>query len=79
MTSDVQVNMSGNADKLTQVRRALLGEWTGWNVESLTSIGLSRFFLALLITYLLMSALFESECALNSLWHHALQAGRVAA
>lgn len=60
MTSDVQVNMSGNADKLTQVRTALLGHWTGWNLQSLTSVGLSRFFLALLITYLLMAALFES-------------------
>jgi HAE1 family hydrophobic/amphiphilic exporter-1 len=60
MGSDVRVNLSGNADKLTQVRRSLLGSWTGWNVDSFTSIGLSRFFLALVITYLLMSALFES-------------------
>jgi len=60
MTSDVQVNMSGNADKLTQVRTALLGRWTGWNLESFKSVGFSRFFLALLITYLLMAALFES-------------------
>ena len=60
MASDVQVNMSGNADKLTQVRTALLGRWTGWNFPSLKSVGLSRFFLALLITYLLMAALFES-------------------
>lgn len=60
MASDVQVYMSGNADKLTQVRTALLGHWTGWNRESLMSVGLSRFFLALLITYLLMAALFES-------------------
>jgi HAE1 family hydrophobic/amphiphilic exporter-1 len=60
MTADVQVIMSGNADKLTQVRTALLGRWTGWNWESLRSVGLSRFFLALLITYLLMAALFES-------------------
>ena len=60
MTSDVQVNMSGNADKLTQVRTALLGHWTGLNLQSLGSVGLSRFFLAILITYLLMAALFES-------------------
>lgn len=60
MTSDVQVNLSGNADKLTQVRTALLGRWDGWNIASLKSVGLSRFFLALLITYLLMAALFES-------------------
>lgn len=60
MASDVQVNMSGNADKLTQVRTALLGHWNGWNRQSLLSVGLSRFFLALVITYLLMAALFES-------------------
>ena len=60
MSSDVQVNMAGNADKLSQVRTALLGHWTGWNLESIKSVGLSRFFLALLITYLLMAALFES-------------------
>lgn len=60
MASDVQVQMSGNADKLTQVRTALLGQWDGWNLASLKSVGLSRLFLALVITYLLMSALFES-------------------
>jgi len=60
ISSDVQVRMAGNADKLTQVRRALLGQWTGWNWDSLFSVGLSRFFLALVITYLLMAALFES-------------------
>ena len=60
MASDVQVNMSGNADKLTQVRTSLLGHWTGWNFESISSVGLSRLFLALVITYLLMAALFES-------------------
>jgi HAE1 family hydrophobic/amphiphilic exporter-1 len=60
MTADVQVNMSGNADKLTQTRTALLGRWDGWNLESLASVGFSRFFLALVITYLLMAALFES-------------------
>jgi HAE1 family hydrophobic/amphiphilic exporter-1 len=60
MTPDVQVNLSGNADKLTQVRTALLGRWDGWNWASLKSVGLSRLFLALLITYLLMAALFES-------------------
>lgn len=60
MSSEVRVIMSGSADRLTQVRRALLGSWTGWNRESLWSVGVSRFFLALLITYLLMAALFES-------------------
>ena len=60
MTADVRVNMAGNADKLTQTRTALLGHWDGWNLESLASVGFSRFFLALVITYLLMAALFES-------------------
>jgi HAE1 family hydrophobic/amphiphilic exporter-1 len=60
MTPDVQVALSGNSDRLTQVRTSLLGNWSGWNLDSLTSIGLSRLFLALLITYLLMAALFES-------------------
>ena len=59
MSPEVQVNLSGNADKLTQVRTALLGKWSGWNRDSLKSVALSRFFLALLITYLLMAALFE--------------------
>ncbi len=60
MPNDVLVNMAGNADKLSQTRRAMLGRWTGWNWESLLSVGLGRFFLALVITYLLMAALFES-------------------
>lgn len=60
MPIDIMVNMAGNADKLSQTRRAMLGRWTGWNWESLLSVGLGRFFLALLITYLLMAALFES-------------------
>ncbi len=59
MPDDDVVSLSGNADRLTQVRRALLGRWTGWNRQSLLSVGLSRFFLALVITYLLMAALFE--------------------
>ncbi len=60
ITADINLYFSGNADSLTETRRALLGAWTGFNAESLLSVGFSRFFLALLITYLLMSALFES-------------------
>ena len=56
----VTVRFSGNSDRLTQVRTAMLGKWTGFNWESFYSLGLSRIFLALLIMYLLMSALFES-------------------
>ncbi|HOD80795.1 MAG: Multidrug resistance protein MdtC [Planctomycetes bacterium ADurb.Bin126] len=60
ITPDVRVRFSGNADRLSQTRMALLGTWTGWNFDSVLSVGFSRFFLALLITYLLMAALFES-------------------
>ena len=60
ISPDVLVNFAGNADRLSQTQAALMGKWTGWNVESLLSVGFSRFFLALLITYLLMAALFES-------------------
>ncbi len=54
------VTLSGTADKLTQVRSALLGRWQGWNGKSFYSILTSRMFLALLVTFLLMAALFES-------------------
>jgi hydrophobic/amphiphilic exporter-1 (mainly G- bacteria), HAE1 family len=60
ISADVSVKFSGNADRLSQTQQALLGKWTGWNAESLMSVGFSRFFLALLITFLLMAALFES-------------------
>jgi len=60
ITSDIRIKLAGNADKLSQTQAAMLGKWTGWNLESLLSVGLSRFFLALLVTYLLMAALFES-------------------
>ena len=60
MGPDIRVNLAGNADKLQQTRVALLGKWTGWNKESFLSLLTSRMFLALLITYLLMVALFEN-------------------
>ncbi|MBN1911291.1 MAG: efflux RND transporter permease subunit [Pirellulales bacterium] len=60
MGNDIFVSLSGNADRLSQVRESLMGKWTGWNWASLGSVALSRFFLALLITYLLMAALFEN-------------------
>lgn len=56
----VEVRLSGTADKLTQVRGALLGTYSGFNMDSLLSIGFSSLFIALLVTYLLMAALFES-------------------
>ena len=60
MGNDIFVSLSGNADRLSQVRASLLGDWSGWNWSSLGSVALSRFFLALVITYLLMAALFEN-------------------
>ncbi|MAE63394.1 MAG: acriflavin resistance protein [Phycisphaeraceae bacterium] len=56
----VQVDATGSASKLTQVRQAVTGVWEGWSWPSLRSVGLSRFAIALLVTYLLMAALFES-------------------
>ncbi len=60
VTPDIQILLAGSADKLTQVRTAMIGQWTGFNMESLTRLLTSRFFLSLLITYLLMAALFEN-------------------
>ncbi len=55
-----QVNLAGTADKLSKMQETFLGRWTGWNSESLISILTSQFVLVVLITYLLMAALFES-------------------
>ncbi|MEM9414192.1 MAG: efflux RND transporter permease subunit [Planctomycetota bacterium] len=56
----VEIAYAGSASKLEQVRTAMIGEWTGLNAESLRSLGVSRLFIALLVTFLLMAALFES-------------------
>ncbi|WDQ15302.1 efflux RND transporter permease subunit [Rhodopirellula sp. P2] len=58
--NDIFVTLSGNADRLSEVRASLMGRWTGWNWDSIGSVALSRFFLAMVITYLLMTALFEN-------------------
>ncbi|QDU71248.1 efflux RND transporter permease subunit [Mucisphaera calidilacus] len=60
ITPDVGIDLTGSAAKLTQVREALIGTWYGWTRDSLRSIGLSRMFLAVLVVFLLMAALFES-------------------
>jgi HAE1 family hydrophobic/amphiphilic exporter-1 len=57
---DLEINLAGTADKLVEVRQTMLGKWSGWTKESLESVGFSRMAIALLITYLLMAALFES-------------------
>jgi HAE1 family hydrophobic/amphiphilic exporter-1 len=56
----VIVRQAGTAEKLAQVRNAMMGVWEGFNLRSLENLVASRLFLALLITYLLMAALFES-------------------
>ncbi|MHC4444539.1 MAG: efflux RND transporter permease subunit [Planctomycetota bacterium] len=56
----VQISLAGNADKLVQTRAAMFGRWTGFNLESLGRLFKSRGFLALVVVYLLMAALFES-------------------
>jgi len=60
IASDIEINLAGTADKLSQVRRAMLGDWQGLSVGSLAGLVTSRMFLAILIVYLLMAALFES-------------------
>ncbi len=56
----VEVTLAGTADKLTQVRESLLGAWHGWTIASFYSLFTSRMFLALLVCYLVMCAVFES-------------------
>ncbi|MDR2761983.1 MAG: efflux RND transporter permease subunit [Planctomycetaceae bacterium] len=60
LTPDIMIRLAGNADKLSQTRIAILGKWSGLNWDSILSLMASRFFLSLVITYLLMAALFES-------------------
>ncbi|MEM6394667.1 MAG: efflux RND transporter permease subunit, partial [Planctomycetota bacterium] len=56
----VRVALEGSASKLDDVRTALVGKWEGLSLASIASIGTGRLFLALLVVYLLMAALFES-------------------
>ena len=56
----VVARTAGSADKLSEVRGALLGNWTGLNWQSAKSLLSSRMFLAVLIVFLVMAALFES-------------------
>jgi len=60
ISDDILISMTGNADKLQAARNTMVGTWTGFNVESVLNIVSSRFFLSVLIVYLLMAALFES-------------------
>lgn len=64
MPRQIETASAGTADKLVQVREALLGRWYGLSgknfFKTLGSLLTSRLFLSLLIVYLLMSALYES-------------------
>ncbi len=55
-----QINLAGTADKLSKMQETFFGRWSGWNADGLTSVLTSQFVLVVLITYLLMAALFES-------------------
>ena len=56
----VLVSLTGNADKLVAARNTMVGEWKGLSLESLANLLGSRFFLSIIIVYLLMAALYES-------------------
>ena len=56
----VLVSLTGNADKLTAARNAMVGAWEGWSLKTLANLAGSRFLLSVLIVYLLMAALYES-------------------
>lgn len=64
MPREIETASAGTADKLIQVREALIGKWYGLDgknlFKTLGSLLTSRLFLSLLITYLLMAALYES-------------------
>jgi HAE1 family hydrophobic/amphiphilic exporter-1 len=55
----IDTQLAGSAAKLTEVRNSLLGEWRGLDFSP-GSMLRSSMFLALLVTYLLLCALFES-------------------
>ncbi len=55
-----RINLAGTADKLATMQATFVGNWTGWNSQSVISVFTSQFVLVILITYLLMAALFES-------------------
>jgi HAE1 family hydrophobic/amphiphilic exporter-1 len=56
----VIVSLTGNADKLVTARNTMVGQWRGLSWTTLFNIASSRFFLSVLICYLLMCALYES-------------------
>ncbi len=55
-----QMTLAGTADKLSKMQATFFGKWNAWDFESMLSVLTSQFVLVVLITYLLMAALFES-------------------
>lgn len=60
ISDDVVVSLTGNADKLGVARATMVGEWKGFTLASVINIVGSRFFLSVLICFLLLVALYES-------------------
>jgi len=60
LTGEYRVSFTGTADKLAMMQTTFFGDYTGLNAESAISLLTSQFVLVILITYLLMAALFES-------------------
>jgi HAE1 family hydrophobic/amphiphilic exporter-1 len=56
----VLISLTGNADKLQAARSSMVGAWKGFTFESLINLLGSRFFLSIIIVFLLMAALYES-------------------
>jgi HAE1 family hydrophobic/amphiphilic exporter-1 len=57
---DVLVSLTGNASKLGEARNVMVGSWEGLTLASLKNLISSRFFLSVLVCYLVMVALYES-------------------
>ena len=58
--SSILIALTGNANKLVEARNTMVGAWNGFTLRTLLNIIESRFFLSVLIVYLLMAALYES-------------------
>ncbi len=57
---EIYLDNNATTRPLPEVREAMLGQWDGWSWASIKSLLTSRLVLALVITYLLMAALFAN-------------------
>ncbi len=55
-----QMTLAGTADKLSKMQQTFFGNWSELSFDNFVSVMTSQFVLVILITYLLMAALFES-------------------